>query len=106
MTMTRVERWWRRPEVPLVLLVLGFVRIVLSESRLSYVLRHWYDVALVVIPTLRPIRLLRLLAFVRIPNPTVAGSLAGRSTSSPSPCVGLGAVAVLDVDRAVSSPSR
>ncbi len=141
MTMTRVERWERRTEVPLLLLALAFlvayvwpvldpdisqgtrtffdtvswtvwgafavdfaIRIVLSESRLSYVLRHWYDVALVVIPLLRPIRLLRLLAFVRILNRTAAGSLAGRATTYVIAIavmsVGLGAVAVLDVERA------
>ena len=33
------------------------VRITLAEARGRYVLRHWYDVALVALPMLRPLRL-------------------------------------------------
>ena len=43
-----------------------------------YAKRRWYDVALVVLPFLRPIRLLRLLAFARVLNRTAAGSLVGQ----------------------------
>jgi voltage-gated potassium channel len=141
MTMSRVERWERRTEVPLLLLATAFlvayvwpvldpgmdptaralldvvswtvwgafavdfaIRIALADPRGSYILRHWYDVLLVVIPLLRPIRLLRLLAFVRILNRTAAGSLAGRATAyvvgTAVVAVALGAVAVLDVERA------
>ena len=140
MTMSRVERWERRTEVPLLLLATAFlvayvwpvldpdmsrgakefldtvswtvwgafaidfaIRIALAERRRSYIVRHWYDVLLVVIPLLRPIRLLRLLAFARIVNRTAAGSLAGRATTYVIAIavmsVGLGAVAVLDVER-------
>ena len=79
------------------------IRIWLADRRWSYVLNHWYDVLLVVIPLLRPIRLLRLLAFVRILNRTATGSLAGRVTTyvvgTAVMAVALGAVAVLDVER-------
>ena len=79
------------------------IRIWLADRRWSYVLHHWYDVLLVVIPLLRPIRLLRLLAFVRILNRTATGSLAGRATTyvvgTAVVAVALGAVAVLDVER-------
>ena len=145
MTMSRVERWERRTEVPLLLLATAFlvayvwpvldpdmsrgakefldtvswtvwgafaidfaIRIALAERRRSYIVRHWYDVLLVVIPLLRPIRLLRLLAFARIVNRTAAGSLAGRATTYVIAIavmsVGLGAVAVLDVER--DAPAR
>jgi hypothetical protein len=68
--MTRVERYERRSEIPLLLLA--------DRDRLQYALRHWYDVALIVLPFLRPLRLLRLLALARILNRSAAGSLVGR----------------------------
>ena len=40
------------------------IRIGLAgDDRWRYARRHWYDVALIVLPMLRPLRLLRLLAF-------------------------------------------
>ena len=140
MTLSRVEQWERRSEVPLLLLALAFlvayvwpvldpelprdartffdivswavwgafaidfaVRIALADQRWSYIVRHWYDVLLVAIPLLRPMRLLRLLAFVRVLNRTAAGSLAGKATAYviglAFVAVGLGSVAVLDVER-------
>lgn len=80
------------------------VRLVLAERRWEYARRHWYDVALVVIPMLRPIRLLRLLAFARILGRSASTNLAGRVTAyvigTAVAAVGLGAVAVLDAERA------
>ncbi len=140
MTLSRVEQWERRSEVPLLLLAVAFlvayvwpvldpelprdarsfldvvswtvwaafavdfaIRIALADRRGSYILRHWYDVLLVAIPLLRPMRLLRLLAFVRVLNRTAAGSLAGRATAYviglAVVAVGLGSVAMLDVER-------
>ena len=112
-TMSRVEQWEHRSEVPLLLLAVAFlvayvwpvldpeipsnartfldivswtvwaafaidfaIRIALADRRWPYIVRHWYDVLLVAIPLLRPMRLLRLLAFVRVLNRTAAGSLA------------------------------
>ena len=140
MTMSRVEQWERRSEVPLLLLAVAFlvayvwpvldpelprdarsfldvvswtvwaafavdfaIRIALADRRGSYILRHWYDVLLVAIPLLRPMRLLRLLAFVRVLNRTAAGSLGGqgnRLRDRPRRRgSGLGSVAMLDVER-------
>ena len=138
--MSRVERWERRSEVPLVLLALAFlvayawpvldprldadvatvltavsyavwiafavdlaVRLVLAPDARAYALRHWYDVALVALPLLRPLRLLRLLTLVRMLDRSAASSLAGRvlvyvSVAS-TLAVGLGALAVLDAER-------
>lgn len=83
---------------------LDFVaRLALAEARREYAARHWYDVALIMLPLLRPLRLLRLLAFLRILNRTVAGSLAGRVTTyvvgAAVMAIGLGALAALDVER-------
>jgi voltage-gated potassium channel len=44
------------------------VRLLLAEDRWPYAVRHWYDVALIALPMLRPLRLLRLLALARILN--------------------------------------
>ncbi|WP_180933566.1 potassium channel family protein [Nocardioides ungokensis] len=82
------------------------IRIWLAEPRGHYVVRHWYDVVLIAAPMLRPLRLLRLLAFARILNRSAVGGLAGRVAIYVSGVammsVGLGALAVLDAER--SSP--
>jgi voltage-gated potassium channel len=35
------------------------VRLFLADERLRYLVRHWYDVLVIVLPLLRPLRLLR-----------------------------------------------
>lgn len=138
--MTRVERYERRSEIPMLLLAVAFliayawpvldpnldpdlrasfnvlswavwaafaidfaIRLWLAEHRWHYAKRHWYDVALVVLPFLRPLRLLRLLAFARVLNRSVAGSLVGRVSTYvlgvAIVAVGLGALAVLDSEQ-------
>ncbi|MCW2753910.1 MAG: hypothetical protein JWQ32_1321 [Marmoricola sp.] len=138
--MTRVERWERRSEIPLLLLALAFlvayawpvlneglghglreflgvvswtvwavfaidfaVRLSLVEDRRAYAASHWYDVALIALPVLRPLRLLRLLALARILNRSAAGSLVGQvSTYVVGTAVGavmLGAIAILDAEQ-------
>ncbi|MFH7322998.1 potassium channel family protein [Aeromicrobium sp. JJY06] len=71
--------------------------------RAEYAIRHWYDVALVVVPMLRPLRMLRLLALVRILDRSAANSLAGRVlvyvSGAAAVSVGLGALAVLDAEQ-------
>lgn len=79
------------------------IRLVLADDRRRYALRHWYDVALVALPLLRPLRLLRLLAFVRILDRSAANNLAGRVLvyvgGAAAVAVGLGALTVLDAER-------
>ncbi len=139
--MSRVQRWERRAEVPLLLLALAFLvayawpvldprldgdvltvltivswtvwvafvidfaaRLWLADDRREYAVRHWYDVALIALPMLRPLRLLRVLAFARILNRSAASSLAGRVGAyvggTAVVAVLLGAIAVLDAERA------
>jgi voltage-gated potassium channel len=78
-------------------------RILLSKCRASYALRHWYDVALIVLPMLRPLRLLRLLALARVLNRSAAGSLVGQVSTyvvgTAVMAVGLGSLAVLDAEQ-------
>ncbi len=78
-------------------------RMVLAEDRTAYARRHWYDVALIVLPMLRPLRLLRLLALARVLNRSAAGSLVGQVTTYvvgvAVMSVGLASIAVLDAER-------
>lgn len=140
--MTRVERWERRAEIPLVLLALAFLvayawpvldprldqdwrsilnvvswtvwvafavdfalRLFLATERRAYALHHWYDVALIALPVLRPLRLHRLLALVRVVDRSASNSLVGRALvyicGSALMAVGLGAVAALDAEQSV-----
>ncbi len=79
------------------------MRIALAEDRWRYAIRHWYDVALITLPMLRPLRLLRLLALARVLNRSAAGSLVGQVSAyvagTTVMAVGLGAVAVLDAEQ-------
>ncbi len=78
-------------------------RIWLAEERRRYVLQHWYDAALIALPMLRPLRLLRALAFARMLNRTAARGLAGRVMTyvvgTALAACGLGALAVLEAER-------
>ncbi|WP_210650309.1 potassium channel family protein [Nocardioides sp. SYSU D00065] len=138
--MTRVQRWERRAEVPLLMLAAAFllayawpvldprmspsvrtvltvaswtvwaafaidfaVRIHLADDRPRYVRSHWYDVALIALPMLRPLRLLRLLALARVLHRSTAGSLVGKVSTyvagTALVSVGLGAIAALDAEQ-------
>jgi len=138
--MTRVERWERRTDVPLILLALAFlvayavpvihpdldpgvvdffnvvswtvwaafaldlaIRLALAEKRLQYAAKHWYDVALIALPLLRPLRLLRLVALFRVLDRSVGSTLAGRAlvyaVGAATFAVFMGALAVLDAER-------
>lgn len=81
------------------------IRIVLADERGRYVRSHWYDVAVIALPLLRPLRLLRLLALARIFHRSAAGSLIGRVTTyvvgSAVMAMGIAAVAILDVEQDV-----
>lgn len=78
-------------------------RIWLAEGRVEYAIRHWYDVALIVLPMMRPLRLLRLLALARVLNRSATSSLIGRVSTYVAGvailAVFLGAIAVLDVEQ-------
>lgn len=82
------------------------VRIRLASDRRCYVLGHWYDVLIIVLPVLRPLRLLRLLTFARVLHRSAVGSLAGRVSVYVSGttvmAVVLGALAVLDAEAEAS----
>lgn len=79
------------------------IRIALAEERGAYAIRHWYDVALILLPMIRPLRLLRLVAVFRILDRSAADSLAGKSLvyvgGAASLATGLASVAMLDAER-------
>lgn len=78
-------------------------RLVLAEQRTDYAKSHWYDVAMILLPMLRPLRLLRLLAFARVMHRSATTSLVGRVTTYVVGTAGmallLGAIAVLDAEQ-------
>lgn len=82
------------------------IRLGMADERPKYALAHWYDVALIALPLLRPLRLLRLLTLVRILDRSASNSLTGRVAvyvaGAAAVSVSLGALAVLDAER--SSP--
>ena len=56
------------------------IRLALAEERGRYALSHWFDVALILLALLRPLRLLRALALAKILHRSVVAGLAGRVT--------------------------
>lgn len=81
-------------------------RLWLAQERRHYAVSHWYDVALILLPMLRPLRLLRLLALARVLNRSAAGSLVGKVSAyvagTAVMALGLGALAVLDAEQDAS----
>ena len=54
------------------------VRIYLAPKRWEYVVRHWYDFVVLVLPLWHPFRLLRLAALLRVLNRNAAHTLRGK----------------------------
>ena len=80
------------------------IRVTLAgEERRDYVRRHWYDLPLIALPMLRPLRVLRLLAFARMLNRSATGGLIERAAVYVAGvavvAVGLGSVAILDAEQ-------
>jgi voltage-gated potassium channel len=82
------------------------VRLALADERLRYLIRHWYDVLVIVLPLLRPLRLLRLIPLLSVLNRRAQTKLRGRVAvyvaGGASLLAFCAALAVLDVER--SSP--
>lgn len=80
-----------------------FIRVNLTDRRGRYVLRHLPDLAMLALPFLRSLRVLRLIPLLRALNRWVADSLRGRVVvyggTSAVLLVFTGALAVLDVER-------
>jgi voltage-gated potassium channel len=79
------------------------VRIALADRRWHYVLHHPLDLAVVALPMLRPLRLLRLVTLLSVLNRHAGSALRGRVVSytigSAVMLSGIAALAVLDAER-------
>jgi voltage-gated potassium channel len=79
------------------------VRLGLARHRAAFVRGHLLDLAVVVLPMLRPLRLLRVLALVNILGRRTGNSLRGRvgvyATGSMLLLLLVGSLAVLDAER-------
>src|SRR3954469_2843210 len=79
------------------------VRVRIANDRRHYVLHHIPDLLVIALPLLRPLRLLRLVALLRIMNRSAAGSLRGKVaiyvTGGGLMLVVVAALAVLDEER-------
>ncbi|WP_017584385.1 potassium channel family protein [Nocardiopsis valliformis] len=81
------------------------IRLWLAENRPLYAARRWYDVVLVLLPMFRTLRLLRMLALIRMLNRSMAGALAGRVSlyvaATSALTIFVGAITVLDAEQDV-----
>ncbi len=80
------------------------VRLALTADRLRFLRTHLLDLAVVVLPLLRPLRVLRLLTVLRVLDRYAGGALRGRVLtyvgSATALVMLLAALAVLDAERA------
>lgn len=82
-------------------------RLYLADDARSYAVKHWYDVLLIGLPVLRPLRLLRLLALARVPNRSAAGSLVGQvATYVVGAAVSATALGAIDHQHRIGDPLR
>ena len=83
------------------------VRLFLAEERGRYIIRHWYDVLVLALPLLRPLRLLRLIPLLSVLNRRARVRLRGRLaiyvTGGASLLAFCAALAVLDAERSDSN---
>lgn len=81
------------------------VRLMLSPDRRAYVRRHLLDLAIIALPLMRPLRLLRLVTMLKFIDTSAASRLRGRILTyviGGASLLGfVGALAVLDAEREV-----
>jgi voltage-gated potassium channel len=79
------------------------VRVWLSERRGRYLLTNWFDVLIVALPLLRPLRAVRALLLISVltrrGQPFVRGKVVQAVTVSAVGLCGIAALAVLDAER-------
>jgi voltage-gated potassium channel len=79
------------------------VRLALADERLRYLVGHWYDVLVLALPLLRPLRLLRLIPLLSVLNRRATMRLRGRVgiyvAGGASLLAFCAALAVLDAER-------
>jgi voltage-gated potassium channel len=94
---------WAGYAVWLLFLVDFVIRVLLATGRGHYVSRHALDVLIIMLPVLRPLRLLRLVMLLRVMNRRATSSLRGRVITyvvgSTALVITCAALAVLDAER-------
>jgi voltage-gated potassium channel len=79
-------------------------RVMLAEDRRRYVVWHLHDLAVIALPLLRPLRLLRLVTVIGMLNRRAGASLRGRVAvyvfGATALLSGVAALAMLDAERA------
>ncbi|CAD6001965.1 potassium channel family protein [Agreia sp. COWG] len=79
------------------------VSLVLAENRARWFVRHLFDLLVVVLPLLRPLRLLRLLTFLSVLNRSMGNAVRGKVVvyviGAASLVVFVAALAALDAER-------
>jgi voltage-gated potassium channel len=84
-------------------------RVAGAPRRVSWILRHPLELVVLVLPMLRPLRVLRLVALLRVLNRTAAGSLRGRVaiyvSAGTSLIAFVAALAVLEAERGSADAS-
>lgn len=82
------------------------VRLFLAKPRFKWFITHLFDLLIVALPILRPLRLLRLVTFVKVigrkAGSTFRGKIALYSVASTALLIFVSALAVLDAERGVS----
>lgn len=82
------------------------VRLSLAKPRFKWFITHLFDLLIVALPILRPLRLLRLVTFVKVlgrkAGSTFRGKIALYSVASTALLIFVSALAVLDAERGVS----
>lgn len=80
-----------------------FVRLLLSTDRVRFLARHVLDLLVVVLPLLRPLRLLRLVSLLQVLNRHAGGSLRGKVaiyvSGAASLIILVASLAMLDAER-------
>ena len=84
-------------------------RVAGADDRVSWIVRHPLEIVVLVLPMLRPLRVLRLVMLLRVLNRTAAGNLRGRVAIyvSVGACLiaFVAALAVLDAERDAAGAS-
>ena len=84
-------------------------RVAGAPRRVSWILRHPLELVVLVLPMLRPLRVLRLVVLLRVLNRTAAGNLRGRVaiyvSAGTSLIAFVAALAVLEAERGSAEPS-
>jgi voltage-gated potassium channel len=70
--------WWTTWVTWMLFVADYLVRLVLAESRRTFVVRHWLDLIVIALPLLRPLRLLRLIPLLSVINRRATTRLQGR----------------------------